>query len=266
MRIPTKTVIVSDKVSRMKELKGKVALVTGVGRERGIGTAICLELARQGVDIYYTFWKKYDAKNYPNDDHKPQDLAKELRSMNIRADFLEADLSDLNTPRDLYKAVKDKLGAPSILINNACYDNGIPFTDLSADLLDSHYRINLRATTLMCVEFVQNWKEKRGGRIINITSGQSISAMSTDQIPYTITKAGLEMLAIQLAPGIIDLGITINAVDPGPTDTGWMSDDLKENIKKNSVVNQPVDVAKEVVLLLADRSETITGKVIHVGR
>jgi 3-oxoacyl-[acyl-carrier protein] reductase len=90
--------------------------------------------------------------------------------------------------------------------------------------------------------------------------------MNVDQIPYTITKAGLEMLAKQLAPGISHLGITINAVDPGPTNTGWMSEALKEEIRQESIVNEPHEVADAIFSLLLEDAASTTGKVVHVGR
>ena len=250
----------------MSELEGRIALVTGVGRAEGIGAAICRELAQHGADVFYTYWNAYDSSNYPDKEHKPEEFKKELEALNVRADSQELDLSDPSAPRELFRIASERLGTPTILINNACYDVAMPFTELSAEALDLHYFINLRAVTLMCSEFVKGHQNGKQGNIVNVTSGQSISAMNVDKIPYTVTKAGLEMLAIQLAPGIINLGITINAVDPGPTDTGWMSDEVKKEIQKNSIVNKPEEVATAIAALLLNTGKNTTGQVIHVGR
>jgi len=250
----------------MNELEGRIALVTGVGRAEGIGVAICRELARQGADVFYTYWNEYDSNNYPDTAHKPETFKQELEALHVRAESQEMDLSGPTAPYELFKIAGKKLGNPTILINNACYDVSKPFADLTAEVLDAHYFVNLRAATLLCAEFVKAHKPGTSGNIVNVTSGQSISAMNIDQIPYTITKAGLEMLAIQLAPGIFDKGITINVLDPGPTDTGWMSDELKKEIQKNSVVNKPEEVAMAIVALVRNTDKNMTGQVVHVGR
>jgi 3-oxoacyl-[acyl-carrier protein] reductase len=142
----------------------------------------------------------------------------------------------------------------------------MPFAELTSEVLDRHYAVNMRSTTLLCAEFVKAWNKPRDGRIINMTSGQSVDAMNVDQIPYTITKAGLEMLVKQLAPEIARLGITINAVDPGPTDTGWMSPELKEKLQRDLFVNRPEDIARVILGLVLNDDDDNTGNVIHVGR
>jgi 3-oxoacyl-[acyl-carrier protein] reductase len=249
----------------MKELQGKVALVTGVGRPEGIGAALCRRLASEGVDIFYTYWHSYDIQHFPNTEN-PEKFMDELRANDVRVEGTDIDLSRTNTPRELFRAVQERFGTPDILINNACYDRSVPFTELTSDALDAHYAVNVRAVTILCVEFMKAWKKQSGGRIINMTSGQSFGSMDVDQIPYTITKAGLEMLAKQLAPGILNLGVTINAIDPGPTDTGWMSDALKEKLRKESIVNEPQGVADVIFALLLRDADATTGRVIHIGR
>jgi 3-oxoacyl-[acyl-carrier protein] reductase len=92
--------------------------------------------------------------------------------------------------------------------------------------------------------------------------------MGGHKIPYTITKAALEMLAPQLAPELSKLDITINALDPGPTDTGWMTEELKEQVRKESKrgkVNTPEDIGQLVVSILTEKKHS-TGEVIHANR
>lgn len=101
-----------------------------------------------------------------------------------------------------------------------------------------------------------------------MTSGQSLGSMGDNKIPYTITKAALEMLAPQLAPELAELNIAINAVDPGPTDTGWMTEDLKEQVRKeskNGKVNTPEDIAQLIVSILTEKKYA-SGEVIHAER
>lgn len=175
------------------------------------------------------------------------------------------DLSKSDSPEKLFEAIESELGKPDILINNACYDFEIPFVELSPEILDKHYAVNVRAVAMLCKEFV---KRGKAGNIISMTSGQSLGSMGGDKIPYTITKAALEMLASQLAPELSKLDITINALDPGPTDTGWMTEELKEQVRKESKrgkVNTPEDIGQLVVSILTEKKYS-TGEVIHAER
>lgn len=241
-------------------MKGNLALVTGVGRRKGIGPAICIELAKQGVDIFFTYWKQQDSEDYPETkEENPADLREELKALGVRAECIELDLSKPESATALFEAVTNSLGEPDILINNAAYDSIQPLSEVDAEVLDKHYAVNVRATTLLCREFVLQGKP---GKIVNLTSGQSLDVMKNN-LPYTITKAGVEMLTKQLAPELKERGISINAFDPGPTDTGWMTEDLKREIAKTRKVSTPEEAAQGIVTLL---SEEQTGKVVHFGR
>ena len=248
-----------------KSLKGKIALVTGVGRSVGIGAAICRKIANNGGDIFFGYWRRYDRETHGNCQNDPANIAAELKQLGVRTESLETDLSEADSAESLFKAVEDRLGTPAILINNACHDFEVPFRELSPEILDKHYAVNVRAVVLLCKEFV---KRGKAGSIINMTSGQSLGSMGGHKVPYSITKAALEMLVPQLAPDLMELGITIHAVDPGPTDTGWMTEELKAQTRKESKrgeVNTPEDVARLIVSILTQESPA-TGQVIHAAR
>jgi 3-oxoacyl-[acyl-carrier protein] reductase len=246
-----------------KCLKGKIALITGVGRRAGIGAAICREVAKAGGDIFTAYWHQYDRETHSGDyQNDPANLAAELKQFGVRVESLELDLSKPDSAERLFKAVEGRMGTPAILVNNACHDFEVPFVELSPEILDKHYAVNVRAAAMLCKEFV-----KRGnpGSIINMTSGQSLGSMGGHKVAYSITKAALEMLVPQLAPDLIRLGITVHAVDPGPTDTGWMTKELKAQIRKESKrgeVNTPDDVARLVLSILTEGKPS-TGEVIH---
>jgi len=250
----------------MKPLQNKLALVTGVGRTAGIGAAICREIAKNGGDIFFTYWRPYDKETYSeNSENDPATLATELRQFGVRVGSAEIDLSALDSAEKLFQAAEKELGAPAILINNACHDFEIPFVELSSEILDKHYAVNVRAVAMLCREFV---KRGNAGHIISMTSGQSLGSMGGHKIPYTITKAALEMLALQLAPELAKLNIVINALHPGPTDTGWMTEALKEQVKKESrcgKVNTPEDIGHLVVSILTE-NKYVNGEVIHAER
>ena len=248
-----------------QKLKGKIALVTGVGRKASIGMAICREIAKNGGNVFFTYWNPYDKETHSEDTTSLADVAQELQQFGGRVGSTEIDLSLPDSAEKLFSAIESEMGAPNILINNACHDFEVPFNKLSPEILDKHYAVNVRAVTMLCKEFV---KTGNAGSIINMTSGQSLGSMGGHKIPYTITKAALEMLAPQLAPELSKLGITINAVDPGPTDTGWMTEELKEQVRKESKrgkVNTPDDIGQLIVSILVQENP-VTGQVIHAER
>lgn len=250
----------------MSKLNGKTALVTGVGRSAGIGAAICREIAKNGGDIFFTYLRQYDKETHLDDTRDyPSDFINELKNLGVRVASAEIDLSEIDSAEKLCAMAYKEFGSLDILINNACHDFEIPFVELSPEILDIHYAVNVRAVTMLCKEFV---KRGKAGDIINMTSGQSIGSMGENKIPYTITKAAMEMLTPQLAPELLKYGITINSIDPGPTDTGWMTEDLKEKIRKESkkgIINGPQDIALLIIELLTNENKT-TGEIIHAER
>ena len=249
-----------------KPLQGRIALVTGVGRRVGIGAAICREIAKNGGDVFFTYWHQYDKETHSeNSENDPAGIAAQLSQFGVRVESVEIDLSVPDSAEKLFQAVENDLGTPSILINNACHDFEVPFVELSPEILDRHYAVNVRAVAMLCKEFV---KRGNAGHIISMTSGQSLGSMGNHKIPYAITKAALEMLATQLAPGLARRGITINALDPGPTDTGWTTEELKEQVRRESKhgkVNTPEDIARLIVSILTEKKYP-TGEVVHAER
>src|SRR5205085_499619 len=189
----------------------------------------------------------------------------ELSQFGVRVGSVEIDLAVPDSAEKLFQAIENELGTPAILINNACHDFEVPFVELSPEILDMHYAVNVRAVAMLCKEFA---KRGNAGHIINMTSGQSRGSMGSHKIPYAITKAALEMFAPQLAPELGRRGIIINALDPGPTDTGWMTEELKEQLRKGSKrgkVNTPEDIARLIVSILTEKKYP-TGEVIHAER
>lgn len=253
----------------MKELTGKLTLITGVGRREGIGFATCREIAKMGGDIFFTYWHPYDELNHPeNKENNLIDFVKELEQFGVKIKGMEVDLSQPNSPHLLFEKVKE-MRVPDFLINNACHDIETSFLELTPEVLDKHYFVNVRAVTLLCKEFLSLHKENSIGKIISMTSGQSLGNMGSDKISYTITKASIEMLTKQLAPDLALKGITIHALDPGPTDTGWMSVEMKKQIEQESSkkrVNLPEDTAKLICSMLTSDGTQTTGQVVYAER
>lgn len=247
-------------------LNGRVALVTGAGRRGSIGAAICRALAARGADMLFTYWKDYDREVSRNpDENGPETLREELRSMGVRAEGVEVDLSLPESPERLLDGATERLGPPSILVNNAAHSTRDGFEYLDAATLDAHYAINLRATALLCVEFARRYSDGAGGRIVNLSSGQSLGPMP-GELAYAATKGAIEAFTVTLAAEVGHKGITVNAVNPGPTDTGWMDDELRRALSTkfpSGRVGQPEDAAQLVAFLAGEEATWITGQVIH---
>ena len=149
--------------------------------------------------------------------------------LGVRAYGMEANLSQPQTARHVLESAAGLLGAPAILVNNAAHWESGDLKRLDADQLDRTFAVNVRATALLCKEFVHRWRGAAGGRIINLTSGQGIGPMP-DELAYAMTKGAVDALTISLAAAVHGRGITVNAVDPGATDTGWMDDATRADL------------------------------------
>jgi 3-oxoacyl-[acyl-carrier protein] reductase len=248
------------------DLSGKIALITGASRRQGIGAAICRALAAQGVDIAFTHWQPYDrTKPYGADEGGPSALAQELQALGVRAIAIEADLADVSCPRDLLQHTIEDLGYPHILVNNAAHATRDGYEQLDAAMLDDHYTVNVRGMALLSVEFARRWPQRTDGRIINFSSGQSLGPMP-GELAYVASKGAVEAFTRTLAVEVAARGITVNAVDPGATDTGWMNDTLKADIQRSmrmGRIGQSEDAARLVVFLASVASAWITGQIIH---
>lgn len=247
-------------------MQRKVALVTGVSRLKGIGKAICIELAKQGIDVFFTYWMAYDRQMpWQTQDNEPDLIQHEIREIGVRCERMELDLGQDHAVETLFAEVEARLGTPSVLVNNATYSTYTDINTLTGEELDKHYLVNVRATTLLCTEFVRRFKDSTYGSIINITSGQSLGAMS-QEIAYAITKAAIEMLTRTISHEIAAKGITINAVNPGLTDSGWMDEETQAHFLPRfpmGRLGQPEDAARLVAFLASEQARWITGQVIH---
>lgn len=244
----------------------RIAIITGVSRQKGIGRAIALALAKQGLDIFFTYWTPYDKEMpWSVNPQEPQEIKEEILALGVKCTALELDLNKEGAIDNLLKNVVTQLGAPSVLINNATYSTSTSIDNFSAIELDKHYQLNIKATTLLTIAFIKAFQFSNGGRIINLTSGQSLGEMP-NEIAYAMTKGAIETLTKTISQEIAAKGITINAVNPGPTDTGWMDENLYKDLEKRFPMNRvgmPKDVAKLIAFLCSEEGEWVTGQIIH---
>ena len=244
----------------------KIAIITGVSRLRGIGAAICKELADAGYHIFFTYWTEYDKEMpWSIEENEPLKLKEELLNKGVKVSCMELDLTEHDAPEQLLTKVCEQLGYPDILINNAAYSTNNDFSKITAEELDKHYMVNIRATTLLSSKFAQGFDKKSGGRIVNITSGQFQGPMP-GELAYATTKGAVDALTITLSAELAPLGITVNAINPGPTDTGWMTEEIKNELKPLfpfGRIGKPEDAAKTIKFIVSDEAEWITGQIIH---
>ncbi len=242
-----------------------IALVTGASRKIGIGAAIARALAADGVDLFLTYYRPYDATMpWGSEQDEVLELMQELQAAGVRAVGMEIDLSEPNTPHQLLAHVEAELGSPTILVNNATFSLNDGIDKLTAELLDKHYAVNVRGMALLCAEFVKRFKGT-WGRIINMTSGQGRGPMP-NELAYVLTKGSVDAFTVSLAASVAPKNITVNAVDPGPTDTGWMDDELQKLLAAQTPMGRvglPEDAAKLVRFLASEEAEWITGQIIR---
>ncbi|MDX5473952.1 MAG: SDR family oxidoreductase [Bacillaceae bacterium] len=237
----------------------KIAIVTGASSERDMGTAICRKLAKSGYDIFFTHWNAEVTWT--------EELINELKILGVKGDCTEIDFSTPAAAYNLMICVEEKLGTPSILINNTAYSTSDGFEKFNVDILDMHYAVNMRTTFLLCTEFAKKFKESKldSGRIINLTSGQDIGPM-TGELAYVATKGAISAFSRSLAAELAPLGITVNAINPGPTDTTWMNDDIRGFLRPKfglGRIGTPEDAANLINFLVSEDGGWITGQIIH---
>jgi 3-oxoacyl-[acyl-carrier protein] reductase len=229
-----------------------VALVTGAGRDREIGTAACRALAAAGHRVAFTVHR-----DGPTDGSA---LARELG-----AEAIEADLLQLGAPGALLDAVAERLGTvPAVLVNNAAYEVRGGYAEMDEATLDAHYAVNVRAPVVLSCELACRHDRGTPGRIVCLTSGQSFGPM-LGELPYAVTKGALETFVQQVAPELMALGITINAVNPGVTDTGWIPDELRPSVLERMPagrIGQSEDTGRLIAWLCSDDAAWVTGQVI----
>ncbi len=243
----------------MTQVQRKAALVTGASDSRDIGTAICRQLASQGFDVFFTHWKA--------DQKWIGILQRELEGSGVRCEGVEMDLSEADAAVQLLNTAQSSIGIPVVLVNNAAHSVRDGYENLDATILDEHYQVNMRTTFLLSVEFARRLKEAgmRGGRIINLTSGQDLGPMP-GELAYAATKGAITAFMKTLSAELAHEDITVNAVNPGPTDSTWMDEGIREHLLPKfpmGRIGQPTDAAKLIGFLASEEAGWITGQVIH---
>jgi 3-oxoacyl-[acyl-carrier protein] reductase len=250
----------------MDELKGRVALITGVGRRKGIGFAIASRLAALGADLFAHAFTPYDrAMPWGGDPDGGAALLAELRARGRRIEHLEADLADPAAPAGLVDAAVAAFGHVDVLVANHTYSTRQPFLELDAAEVDRHLAVNVRGTLLLASAFARRHDGRPGGRVVMLTSGQHLGPMG-GEVAYAASKGALHQITATLSDLLIERGITVNTVNPGPTDSGWAPEDVHERVLAQFPLGRwgrPDDAARLIAWLCTDDAEWVTGQVIN---
>lgn len=246
-------------------LHGRVVLVTGAGRRIAIGAGIARRLAADGASLLLHSWSAHDAEQeWGADPGGPQALVEELRAAGNAVEHVEADLADPDAPGRLVAAAHRAFGHLDALVANHARSSEQSLEELTAEEVDRSFAVNARATLLLVQAFAGRHDGRPGGRVVLFTSGQYRGAMP-GTLPYVASKGALHQLTPSLAAHLMPRGITVNCVNPGPTDTGWADPATHAAVAATSPAGRwgtPGDAARLVAWLLGDDAAWVTGQVI----
>lgn len=250
-------------------LKGKNVLITGVSRRQGIGYAIARQVAAWGASVMIHHFQPHDQEqSWGADDLN--EVQNGIKAELIEDAFLydiSGDFFDPEEPKRVMDEIRSKCGHIDALVcNHAMSGSDGALGELTVDMLDRHWAVNARSSILLAQYFAaQHDPESGRGKIIFMTSGQRLGPM-LGEVAYVASKGALADLTLTLSDQLADQNITVNTVNPGPVDTGYMTEELWENLKPMfpfGRIGQPEDPARLIVWLLTEEASWITGQIIN---
>jgi 3-oxoacyl-[acyl-carrier protein] reductase len=239
-----------------------VALVTGVGRTVGIGAGLARGLAETGWDLAFSYLTSYDERmTWGVQQGATAAIEAELAERGAATAAVEADLADPETPARLFDEVERRLGPVTALVMSHCESVDSSILDTTVESFDRHFAVNARATWLLVREFARRFPGPPGtGRIVALTSDHTVH-----NLPYGASKGALDRIVLAAARELADLGITANVINPGPIDTGWMSDEIRAAgvaATPAGRLGTPADTSNLVSFLCSERGGWINGQLL----
>ncbi len=239
------------------DMTGKAAVVTG--GSRGIGRAVCVELASRGADVAFF---------YAGNESAAAETLEALREYGVHAASYKCDISRGEDVTAAFKSVLSDFGAVDILVNNAGVTKDKLAMMMSEDDFVRVVDVNLTGAFRCSKAVIPTMIRKRSGKIINITSVAGMTG-NAGQANYSSSKAGLIGLTKSLARELCSRGITCNAVAPGFVETDMTSslpaggEELAKSVPLGRFA-KPQEIAKAVAFLASSDADYITGEVLRV--
>ena len=261
----------------MGALDGKVALVTGAGRLRGIGRATAVTLAELGADVVVTGTGR-DPATYPEDEKKAgwrdvESTADQVRAHGRRALTWTGDVSQSEAVGRLVDQIVKTFGRLDVLVNNAAYPRGndrVPLPELDEAIWRKVLEIKLTGAFLLCKRIVPIMVKQKWGRIINLSSVAGKRG-SPNTAAYNAANFGIQGLTQSLAMEVARHGVTVNAVCPGTIDTARMdvlgrSDRWQQQLDRIPMGRAASDeeVAGLIAFLCSPSAAFMTGQSINI--
>lgn len=242
----------------MMKFEGKTAIVTG--GSRGLGRAICLELARGGANV---------ALCCAGNEAAARETVRAVEELGAKALAVRCDVSDAARVDELVRAALEAFGRIDILVNNAGITRDNLLMRMSEADFDAVINANLKGTFLCMKAVSRLMLKQRYGRIVNLSSVVGLRG-NAGQVNYAASKAGVVGMTKSLAKELASRGVTVNAVAPGFIETDMTAAlpeaaraAAQESIPMNRL-GAPEDVARAVAFLASDAAAYITGQVLAV--
>lgn len=237
-------------------LKGKTALVTG--GSRGIGTAICRDLAEEGVNV---------GINYNRSAAEAEALATELSSkFGVKAVALSGNLGEENDILQMIETCERELGPIDILVNNAAYCPSGPITSYTKDEWEYTFSINVTGCFIASREMISRWLERgTQAKIVNVASQAAFLGSTSGHLPYDSSKGAMVSMTRAIAREVAAKGINVNAVAPGLVKTEMVKKNLETKLDAYLAriplhrIAEPEEIASVVTFLASDAAAYLTG-------